>query len=208
MEIFQCKRCFSNNHICSICDIIYLTKKSMINHINTTCKKNNSSHHNKKNNNFQCKKCGSDNYFCPICGIIYLTKQSIIRHNNIGCNKKNSNNNYCERQHNVNINIEQNNINRKINQNYTNNKNNTKRKTIPKKVKSLIWDINVGREYGLALCICCKKTEISKDDFHCGHIISVANGGSNNIDNLKPICSGCNLSMHTQNMYEFMEQYM
>jgi len=34
--------------------------------------------------------------------------------------------------------------------------------------------------------------------FHTGHIVAVADGGSNHIDNLEPICSSCNYSMGTQ----------
>jgi len=43
--------------------------------------------------------------------------------------------------------------------------------------------------------------------FHCGHIVSHANGGSMHIDNLRPICASCNLSMGTQNMNEFRQQF-
>lgn len=47
------------------------------------------------------------------------------------------------------------------------------------------------------------KSEITIFNFECGHIISVKEGGSNMIDNLKPICGACNKSMGAGNMAEF-----
>ena len=80
-----------------------------------------------------------------------------------------------------------------------------KRKTIPKSVKDKLWNDTFGKEAGIADCYCCK-TEIDSKVFHAGHIVSVAHGGSNDISNLKPICSTCNLSMGTQNLEEFKEE--
>jgi 5-methylcytosine-specific restriction endonuclease McrA len=41
--------------------------------------------------------------------------------------------------------------------------------------------------------------------FECGHVISEFNGGTNKLNNLKPICVSCNSSMGTQNMDEFIK---
>ena len=81
------------------------------------------------------------------------------------------------------------------------------RKTIPKKIKNQIWDKYIGKELGISKCLCCKETEISKSEFHAGHIISESNGGRINIDNLRPICQGCNLSMGTKNMDEYIKEH-
>ena len=81
-----------------------------------------------------------------------------------------------------------------------------KRKTIPKSVKDKIWNLTFGREAGVGGCYCCQE-QIDSKSFHAGHIVSVHHGGSNNIDNLKPICATCNLSMGTQNLEEFKKQY-
>lgn len=81
------------------------------------------------------------------------------------------------------------------------------RKTIPKIIKSLVWDTYIGKQHGTSPCLCCKTNIIDQMNFHCGHIISVRDGGANTIENLKPICSSCNLSMNTQNMNLFMKQY-
>jgi len=50
-------------------------------------------------------------------------------------------------------------------------------------------------------------SKITIKDFHAGHIQSVKDGGSNNINNLAPVCSGCNLSMGAQNLYLFRDKY-
>jgi hypothetical protein len=57
------------------------------------------------------------------------------------------------------------------------------------------------------MCTCCEKTPIKNTEFHCGHVIAEANGGTLDITNLRPICAGCNLSMATQNMDEFKKVF-
>ncbi len=57
------------------------------------------------------------------------------------------------------------------------------------------------------LCQCCKVNTITFTNFDCGHILSERLGGSNTLDNLKPICRLCNNSMGTRNMNEFIEEY-
>ena len=79
-----------------------------------------------------------------------------------------------------------------------------KRKTIPKPLKQQIWDKHVGREKGVAKCVCCDHNEISKDSFHAGHVVAVKNGGQNTLENLRPVCPTCNLSMRTKNMDDFI----
>ncbi|MDE2095886.1 MAG: HNH endonuclease [Patescibacteria group bacterium] len=46
-------------------------------------------------------------------------------------------------------------------------------------------------------------TEITRDNWECGHIVSVKNGGSDAVDNLRPVCKKCNGSMGEENMFEF-----
>jgi hypothetical protein len=57
------------------------------------------------------------------------------------------------------------------------------------------------------MCTCCEKTPIKNIEFHCGHVIAEANGGTMQIDNLRPICAGCNLSMGTQDMNDFKKVF-
>ena len=81
------------------------------------------------------------------------------------------------------------------------------RKTIPKILKNQVWDTNIGKFNGVGQCYCCG-TGIDSKNFEAGHIISVANGGENNLNNLKPICGCCNKSMGTENMEAFKSKYM
>lgn len=81
------------------------------------------------------------------------------------------------------------------------------RKSIPKVLKNLVWDTNIGEECGNGECYCCAK-KINSKHFETGHIIAVNKGGTNTLDNLKPICSCCNKSMGTMNMDIFKHTYM
>ena len=82
----------------------------------------------------------------------------------------------------------------------------TKRKAIPKAVKSTLWNIHFTENNAKGDCKVCSK-EIKMTDFDAGHIIAVANGGSDNLDNLMPVCSLCNKSMGIQNLNEFKKLY-
>jgi 5-methylcytosine-specific restriction endonuclease McrA len=82
-----------------------------------------------------------------------------------------------------------------------------KRKTpVPKKVKNDSWDIYIGKEFGQAYCIVCDRTKIDSKCFQAGHIVSDKNGGKCTIDNIIPICGGCNQSMGALNMREYVRK--
>ena len=81
-----------------------------------------------------------------------------------------------------------------------------KRKAIPKAVKSTLWNIHFTENNAKGECTVCNK-EIKITDFDAGHIIAASNGGSDNLDNLMPVCSLCNKSMGVQNMNEFKKLY-
>jgi len=82
-----------------------------------------------------------------------------------------------------------------------------KKKPIPKHIKTIVWDTYIGADKAIAACCCCLFTEISIRNFHCGHVISEANGGDLTIQNLRPICAPCNLSMGRRNMNEFTKEF-
>ena len=84
----------------------------------------------------------------------------------------------------------------------------TPKKAIPKAMKRLVWDTYIGEDVGKALCTCCNHVYIRQIEFHCGHVIAEACGGQINIDNLRPICAQCNLSMRTMNMDEFKKMFV
>lgn len=46
-----------------------------------------------------------------------------------------------------------------------------------------------------------------ESDFHAGHIISDKDKGKVELENLRPLCSKCNLSMGSENMFEFISKY-
>jgi hypothetical protein len=56
-------------------------------------------------------------------------------------------------------------------------------------------------------CQCCKYEPIQITNFDAGHIQSEKRGGTNTLNNLKPVCRTCNTSMGTQNMNEFIVEY-
>lgn len=82
-----------------------------------------------------------------------------------------------------------------------------KKKGVPKKVKDDAWTKHVGGNRNDALCICCRTTTITTFDFHAGHVIAEANGGPATVENIRPVCSACNLSMGKRNMAEFVETH-
>lgn len=82
-----------------------------------------------------------------------------------------------------------------------------KKKTpVPKKVKNDSWDIYIGKECGQAYCIVCDRTKIYSNSFQAGHIVSEKHGGKCSIDNIIPVCGGCNQSMGPMNMREYVRQ--
>jgi hypothetical protein len=82
-----------------------------------------------------------------------------------------------------------------------------KKRTIPKHIKTLVWNKHIGANHVNAKCISCKEEQIDCRNFHCGHVLSESNGGDMTINNLRPICSHCNLSMGTRSMNEFTFEF-
>jgi hypothetical protein len=73
------------------------------------------------------------------------------------------------------------------------------------KTKSTLWIYQFG-EVQNALCCCCNKTDMNYfDEWHKGHVISKKDGGSDMIENIRPICPECNRSMGTENMDNYMK---
>jgi hypothetical protein len=85
------------------------------------------------------------------------------------------------------------------------NENGQKRKNIPKTVRYKLWKKYFPNSINGDCYVC--KNDINIENFHAGHRISIKNGGNDNIDNLKIICSLCNLSMGIKNLEEFKERY-
>jgi hypothetical protein len=79
----------------------------------------------------------------------------------------------------------------------------TAHKGLKPRIRRSCWNKYIGEDIGKIQCLCCNINEITPFTFHCGHVVAIANGGSNNIDNLRPICATCNSAMGTDNMIEF-----
>jgi 5-methylcytosine-specific restriction endonuclease McrA len=81
-----------------------------------------------------------------------------------------------------------------------------KRASLPSAVRMAVWNKHFGREAGAGECYCCRE-KIYQQAFECGHILAAAKGGSDAIDNLRPLCRNCNLSMRDDHMDDFMRIY-
>lgn len=80
------------------------------------------------------------------------------------------------------------------------------RKTIPKAIKNQLWRRHFGNSMK-GKCVCCQNEIDALEGWEAGHVEAVANGGSDHIDNLKPVCSTCNKSMSTMNLNEYIDRY-
>ena len=81
------------------------------------------------------------------------------------------------------------------NNNSDNNKNNYKKKQIPKAVREQVWIKYIGKYYEAKCQIDWCTNRIDVFNFQAGHNIPESKGGPMSLDNLKPICGRCNLSM-------------
>ena len=82
-----------------------------------------------------------------------------------------------------------------------------KRKNVPSAIKRLVWNKYIGDCVRVSKCVCCNDEPIVRTGFHCGHVIAYIHGGADTVENMRPICQNCNLSMGTQNMSEFMTKH-
>jgi 5-methylcytosine-specific restriction endonuclease McrA len=82
-----------------------------------------------------------------------------------------------------------------------------KKQSIPKNVRTIIWNHYIGEDIIKHKCLCCKKVTISNTNFEVGHVLSEKNGGTHEINNLRPICFACNHSMGSENMIEFVVKF-
>lgn len=65
-----------------------------------------------------------------------------------------------------------------------------------------VWEKYMGN-VARGKCYCCDNIEIAFYNFEAGHVKAKSLGGSDDIDNLRPICSFCNKSMGTENLYDY-----
>lgn len=78
------------------------------------------------------------------------------------------------------------------------------RKSIPAQIRFECWT----RENGKSLegkCWCCDAA-LRFIEFEAGHLVSVALGGQNLLDNLRPVCRTCNNNCRTKNMIDYKKE--
>ena len=63
-----------------------------------------------------------------------------------------------------------------------------------------------GKKKLRAKCYCCNKNKIDIMNYHISHVVPLRKGGDNTINNLRPCCQTCNLSMSTSNLYEWQHK--
>ena len=79
----------------------------------------------------------------------------------------------------------------------------TYKENIPKRIRELVWTTNNGETFSHKCYVSWCDNTINVFNFQVGHDIPESKGGTIDIDNLKPICSSCNLSM--SNKYTITE---
>lgn len=201
---------------CSTCDKEYSCQRSLLNHRRRF-------HEVYVIDNSRRKCEDNDCYLCKYCKKEYKIPQSRWAHEK-KCkiekekendkvivlteeNKKISNELSILKKENEQLKIKLSNVNTEICCECNHRKPSKSKKVVPSTVKRIVWNTYIGENIGKGKCYCCKLTDITQLSFHCGHIVSVINGGSTEIDNLKPICQNCNCSMGTKNMDEFINIY-
>lgn len=79
----------------------------------------------------------------------------------------------------------------KINRKYKN----YKKKQIPKAIREQVWIKYIGKVYQNKCTISWCTNTIDVFNFQAGHNIPESKGGDISLNNLRPICGRCNLSM-------------
>jgi hypothetical protein len=82
-----------------------------------------------------------------------------------------------------------------------------KKEPIPAAIKTLVWNKYIGEKVAESKCMCCRVSSISMRHFTAGHVLSEKYGGGVTIDNLRPICANCNLSMGCMSMADFISKF-
>lgn len=82
-----------------------------------------------------------------------------------------------------------------------------RRRPLSHAARMAVWNrwTEGGMYAGSGPCHACGRL-ISQQEFECGHVVAVAHGGSDGLDNLRPLCRACNRSMGTKTLDEFKDE--
>ena len=86
-----------------------------------------------------------------------------------------------------------------------------KKRKISKTLKDLLWTQWVGETKATAPCYCCQERgshTIYMRSFEAAHILAVANGGDDSVENMRPSCGRCNRGTATKSMDEFQSSIL
>ena len=75
---------------------------------------------------------------------------------------------------------------------------------VPKRIRELVWLEYIGRNFE-GKCFSCNE-KIDVFSWHAGHIIPNCDEGKATVENLRPICVSCNLSMGKKKMDIFINE--
>jgi len=70
-----------------------------------------------------------------------------------------------------------------------------KRTRLPKALREQVWRVYNGNKFEAKCWVQWCENLVTPFTFEAGHNIPRSKGGTDDIDNLRPICSGCNRSM-------------
>jgi len=72
---------------------------------------------------------------------------------------------------------------------------------IGKRMSNAVWNKYIGRDKAVGKCFDCKR-DINIQHFECGHLKSHKNGGSTDLENLRPFCPECNRQLGSADFVE------
>ena len=90
----------------------------------------------------------------------------------------------------------------------TKNQSQKKRKIFCSKDRGKVWENIFGRQY-TNICPLCQKNimqALDTDTWHMGHIQAWSKGGSDTLENIRPICIACNKSMGSENLKDYCKR--
>ena len=70
-----------------------------------------------------------------------------------------------------------------------------RKENIPKAIREQVWLKYIGKKFSTKCHIVWCKNNINCFNFDCGHNIPESKGGELRLNNLRPICRNCNVSM-------------